>query len=81
MPERSNPAPEGFARSESGSGAKQSESATGHEFTICTSRNGDVIYLLSVYRKSEQSTLSAAEKRILRQLVTVLKREPINASR
>lgn len=41
----------------------------------------DVIYLLSVYRKSEQSTLTAAEKRILRQLVTVLKREPINASR
>ena len=41
----------------------------------------DVIYLLSVYRKSEQSSLTAEEKRVLRELVAVLKREPFNASR
>lgn len=43
--------------------------------------HADVIYLLSVYRKSEHSSLTAAEKRVLRHLVAVLKRERINAWR
>ena len=43
--------------------------------------HAEVIYLLSVYRKSEQSALSADDKRFLRQLVAILKRAPNHASR
>lgn len=43
--------------------------------------HADVIYLLSVYRKSEQSTLTSVERATLRKLVAVLKRAPKHASR
>jgi len=44
-------------------------------------KHAEIIYLLSVYRKSEQSTVSADDKRVLRKLVATLKRAQFHASR